>query len=317
MSLKVLLTGCNGFIGKNLTRYLTKCNYQVFGIDVKISNNDQFKIDINNYDDLERLFEIIKPEIVIHLAARIDISKDSVWQYTTNIIGVQNLIRVTDNSESVKRVIWASTQLVNKLGSNFINYDYYNANTSYGSSKVIGEILVKNGVKNKEWVIVRPSTVWGPGMSNHYLSFIRFIDKGLYFNVTNKNVYKSFSYIENTCFQIRHIIDADSSIVNKRTFYLSDYEPIELHKWTQEFNTHLNKKRILSLPLFISYLISSFFYLLKFLKIIKKVPFSFYNIKNIKTNYINNNELESITGKLPFKMEEGVVNTINWYKNEN
>lgn len=317
MKKKVLITGCNGFIGKNLSSYLETLDYEVFGIDINCSNStNKFNIDINIYEDLNRIFKFILPEVVIHLAARIDISDDPIWDYKTNILGVQNLIKVTEELESVKRVIWTSTQLVNKLGSKFIDYNHYNANTVYGASKIIGEQLVRNSVYKKDWVIVRPSTVWGPGMSDHYLSFIKYIDKGIYFNITLKKIYKSFSYIGNTCFQIEKIVYANSDLINRRTFYLSDYKPLELHEWTKEINLALNRKKVYSLPIILSYMIASLFLLFKKFKFIKKVPISFYNISNIGTTYINNNDLEVITGSLPFNMKDGVRNTIKWYKNE-
>ena len=317
MNKKVLITGCNGFIGKNLQCYLESLNYEVYGIDLNcIDGNKKFNVDVNIYEDLNKIFNLILPEVVIHLAARIDISEDSIWEYKTNILGVQNLVKVTEELDSVKRVIWTSTQLVNKLGSNFINYNHYNANTVYGASKIIGEQLVRNSVIKKEWVIVRPSTVWGPGMSDHYLSFIKYIDKGLYFNITLKKVFKSFSYIGNTCFQIEKIIHASSDSINRKTFYLSDYKPLELHDWTKEINLALNRKQSYSLPIIFSYMIASLLLVFKKLKLIKKVPFSFYNLNNISTTYINNNDLEVITGPLPFNLKEGVRNTIKWYKYE-
>ncbi len=315
MKKKVLITGCNGFIGKNLLSYLESLNYEVFGIDLScVEEANKFKIDINNYDDLYRIFKMILPEVVIHLAARIDISNDPIWDYKTNILGVQNLINITEEVESVTRVVWISTQLVNKLGSKFIDYDHYDANTIYGASKVIGEKLVKNGVNKKEWVIVRPSTVWGPGMSDHYLNFIKYIDKGIYFNITFNKVYKSFSYVGNACFQIEKIIDSNSTLINKKTFYLSDYTPLELHEWANEINFSLNRKQLFSIPIYLSYTIAFFFLILKKIKIITRVPISLYNINNIRTNYINNNDLQKITGPLPFNLKDGVVNTIKWYK---
>jgi len=319
MKKKVLITGCSGFIGINLIRYLESLNYEVYGIDLNCNNNNnnKFKIDINDYDELYGIFKKILPEVVVHLAARIDISDDPIWDYKTNIFGVQNLIKVTEEQESVKRVIWISTQLVNKLGSKFINYNHYDANTTYGASKVLGEKLVKNGVIKKEWVIARPSTVWGPGMSDHYLNFIKYIDKGIYFNITLDKVYKSFSYVGNTCFQIEKIISSSSNLINKKTFYLSDYTPLELHEWTTEITLSLNRKKIYSIPIIFSYAIALFFYVIKFMRFIRKVPITFYNINNIRTNYINNNDLESLTGPLPFNLKDGVVNTIKWYKNEN
>jgi GlcNAc-P-P-Und epimerase len=156
-------------------------------------------------------------------------------------------------------------------------------------------------------------------MGNHYLNFFKYINIGLYFNVTTKKCFKSFSYIGNLIFQIEKLISAESNLVNKKTFYLSDYQPLELHDWAKKISINLSNKTIYSIPIQISYLLGIFFNILQYLKIIKKVPISIYNIKNISTSYLNNNDLFKITGPLPYNLNEAIIETTNWYKkiNEN
>jgi len=311
---KLLITGCEGFIGSNLWTYLEK-KYEIFGIDTNcVDSKYKFRVDVNSFTDLERIILDISPDYIIHLAARIDISNDPSWKYVSNTLGVNNLISISNKVKNLKRIIFTSTQLVNKLGDKFINYENYTANTSYGESKVIGELLVKSKQINKEWVIVRPSTVWGPGMSNHYLNFFKYISRGLYFNITNKKCYKSFSYIGNLIFQVEKILSAQSKLVDNKTFYLSDYTPLELHDWTKKISTNLNNKKIYSIPIQLSFLIGIFLNILKRLRLIKRVPVSIYNIKNISTTYINNNDLFKITGPLPYNLNDAIIETTNWFK---
>ena len=245
---KVLITGCEGFIGSSLWVYLENNGFNVFGIDILcLDSKNKFKVDINSLDDLEKIVLKISPDYIIHLAARIDISNDPSWKYFSNTLGVNNLIIVSNKVKNLRRIIFTSTQLVNKLGDKFINYENYTANTSYGESKVIGELLVRSKIVEKEWIIVRPSTVWGPKMGNHYLNFFKYINRGLYFNVTNKKCLKSFSYIGNLIFQIEKLLLADSNLVNKKTFYLSDYKPLELHNWTKNISINLNNLLLFSI----------------------------------------------------------------------
>ncbi len=315
---KVLITGCEGFIGSSLWDYLENKGFNVFGIDIICSESkNKFRVDINSLDDLDKIVLKISPDYIIHLAARTDISNDPSWKYFSNTLGVNNLITVSNKVKNLQRVIFTSTQLVNKLGDKFINYENYTANTTYGESKVIGELLVRSKIIDKEWIIVRPSTVWGPKMGKHYINFFKYISKGLYFNVTIKKTFKSFSYIGNLIYQMEKLLLADSNLVNKKTFYLSDYKPLEVHNWTKNISINLNNKNIYSIPIQLSLLIAWVFNFLIFLKLIKKAPVSVYNIKNISTNVVNNNDLLEITGPLPYNLNNAITETTNWFKKLN
>ena len=47
----------------------------------------------------------------------------------------------------------------------------------YGESKVIGEKLVQESEINCDWVIVRPTSIWGPWFE-HSSDFFKVIDRG-------------------------------------------------------------------------------------------------------------------------------------------
>lgn len=317
--MKILITGSLGFIGQSLQSYLKTLGYEVFGLDKLQSNQDNFEcVDILDYFELFNYLNKIQPDIVVHLAARIDISEDSVTDYSCNIIGVQNLINVTENIASIKRVIWTSSQLVNKLGYIQLNNFNYRPSTSYGESKAIGEMLVRAQVQKKEWVIIRPTNVWGPNMSEHYRNFLSFVKEGRYFHITFSEILKSYSYVENACFQIEKLINAKTNDVNNKTFYLCDYYPIEVKSWVNMFAFYFGVKKPIALPYVISLIIVNVFDILKRSNILKKAPISKYTFQNILTQYtIDNNELHAITGDLPFNNEEGVKRTSNWFKNLN
>ena len=317
--MKILITGSLGFIGQSLQSYLKTLDYEVFGIDKLQSNQDNFEcIDILDYNKLFQYLNKIQTDVVVHLAARIDISEDSVTDYSSNIIGVQNLINITENITNIKRVIWTSSQLVNKLGYIQLNNFNYKSSTSYGESKAIGEMLVTTQVQKKEWIIIRPTNVWGPNMSIHYRNFLSYVKKRKYFHITFGEIFKSYSYVENACFQIQKIISAKTIDVNKKTFYLCDYNPIEVKKWVNMFAFNFGVKKPIMLPYAISIIIVNVLDILKKAKILNKVPITKYTFQNILTQYIiDNKELHGITGDLPFDNEEGVQSTSNWLKNPN
>ena len=92
--MKIIVTGCAGFIGMHLSQKLLK-KHQVVGIDnlnnyydtalkknrIKILKKNKnflfYKSNINNNKKLSNIFKNIKPSIVIHLASEVGVRNSS------------------------------------------------------------------------------------------------------------------------------------------------------------------------------------------------------------------------------------------------
>ena len=71
-----------------------------------------------------------------------------------------------------------------------------------------------------EWCIVRPTTVWGTGMSPYYQRFLKMINhQGRYFHIGNSALYRSYSYIGNIIYQYEMLTEAPSELINKKTLF--------------------------------------------------------------------------------------------------
>ena len=92
--MKILITGCNGFIGKNLTDAFKK-EHDIIGLGrAEISRADVREYISCDIADRQRLSECIQKyngsiDIVIHAAA--EISDDVEKLYNTNCLGTQNI----------------------------------------------------------------------------------------------------------------------------------------------------------------------------------------------------------------------------------
>lgn len=68
---KLLITGCDGMISHYVKAQFT--NYNLYGIGRHIKSKEEhitkFQLDMNNTEDLEAVLSIIKPDVVVHLAA--------------------------------------------------------------------------------------------------------------------------------------------------------------------------------------------------------------------------------------------------------
>jgi len=193
--MRLLVTGAIGFIGYHLCLELSKKGNEVFGIDnlsrglvERINkledNNVKFSVaDVCNYDNLVKLMEKIKPEVVVHLAALISvqesIEKPSLYMLV-NAEGTKNLV-LASNLVRVKRFVYISSAAV--YGNPIflpINEDHpTNPISPYGSSKLLGENYVKNLFNGEKGsVILRLFNVYGKGQNLEYAGVIvKFIER--------------------------------------------------------------------------------------------------------------------------------------------
>lgn len=66
---KVIVTGINGLIGQYIRQPLEELGFEVFGIGTRcIEKDNYFSADLNDHIKLEKIFNDIKPEYLIHLA---------------------------------------------------------------------------------------------------------------------------------------------------------------------------------------------------------------------------------------------------------
>ena len=75
------------------------------------------------------------------------------------------------------------------------------------------------------------------------------VQGGYYFHVGQDPLWKSYSYIENIAFQYLRLLQAPAEQIHRRTFYLADYEPIDLMAWSDAFQRAFEARPIRHVPL--------------------------------------------------------------------
>jgi GlcNAc-P-P-Und epimerase len=314
--MKVLVTGSSGFIGQALARRMRAAGHQVGGLDKGPGAMTDFTCDILDAARLKDAVSGFSPNAVVHLAARIDLDeKTNLAGYSANIEGVQNLIAAVRLTPSIKRAIWTSSQLVCRVGYVPRSDTDYTADTLYGQSKVRTEELVRESDgAGRDWCLARPTTVWGPGMSAHYQRFLRMIQRGYYFHVGKGPLWKSYSYIENIAFQYERLLAAPAEIIHRKTFYLADYEPIDLLAWSDAFQRAFQSRAIPHMPLGIARMLAHCGDAVNSLGV-KKFPFNSFRLNNVLTQYqFDLKPTEAVCGPLPYDMEQGVAETAAWLR---
>src|SRR5260221_13618974 len=307
--MKVLVTGSSGFIGQALVRRLKAAGWEVAGLDQGPSAPSDHVFNILDAGRLNDIVRRFSPHAGVHLAARTDLDEQTdLAGYGDNIDGVRNLIDAVRLTPSIRRAIWTSSQLVCRIGDVPRDDTDYTADTLYGRSKIRTEQIVREqDGAGRQWCLVRPTTVWGPGMSPHYQRFLRRIQRGHYFHVGNGPLWKSYGYIENIAFQYLRLLEAPADLIHRKTLYLADYEPIDLHAWCDAFQRAFQSRPIPHLPLALARTCAFCGDAVNAIGV-RRFPFNSFRLNNVLTQYrFDTKAIEAICGPLPYTMEQGVA----------
>lgn len=318
---KILITGGSGFIGTNLIDFYLKKDIKLLNLDIKPPMNNKHyqqwvRCDVTDLIDLEKHVNKFRPDIIFHLAARTDLNGKDINDYHANTLGVQNIILAISNKDFVKKVFFASSRLVCKVGHTPKNENDYCPTTPYGESKVVGEKIIKKMQYklNCQFIILRITSIWGPWFSTPYRDFFNQIYKKRYFHPKGILILKSFGFVGNTIYQLDKLSRVNLKKMPK-IIYLCDYPPVNLYNFAELISKSMHKGKIFSLNLFVLKFISiigSLFFFLGY----KKIPLTRFRLTNLLTNMIYDTEpLEKIVGPLPYSLNEGISKTISWINN--
>ena len=138
--IKVLVTGCNGYIGSHVVKALAEAGCEVSGMDNKKSVNDVSKyltgeFDYYHRDVSDHSHGHLYYDVVIHLAGLISVeeSTQNPWKYYTN--NTEGTCNILTNYEA-ENFIFASTAAA------------FNPISPYAQSKLMAESLVKTMANN-------------------------------------------------------------------------------------------------------------------------------------------------------------------------
>ena len=324
---KILIIGGAGFIGHNLALKLKKLQANVSIVDgLSVNNlyameNNQLELpypklaftilterqtllkkadipmyieDARNYHKLSSLFNQVKPQIVIHLAAVSHANKSNKDPHSTFDHSLRTLENALDNAKKrIEHFIFLSSSMVygNFKKQEVDENEICEPIGIYGALKHSAEKIIKayNQTFDLPYTILRPSALYGERCISRRVGQI-FIENALN-NAEIKiqgdgNEKLDFTYIEDLVSGITNVIERKDSL-------------------NQIFNITFGKSRSIN----------------DLLEILKK------EFKNVKVSYEKRDKLMPIRGTLSTKkaikligyksqwpIETGYLRYINWYK---
>ncbi|MBJ7328694.1 MAG: NAD(P)-dependent oxidoreductase [Solirubrobacteraceae bacterium] len=315
---KVLVTGGSGFIGTNLVHAYREAGVTVLNADASKPRNaadaDVFRqVDFLDAAAVKSVVDDFQPTHVFHLAARTDLDGVTLSDYAVNIEGVTNVIEALRGLGPVlNRVVMASSRMVCEIGYQPKSDTDYRPSTPYGESKVRTEELTRP-VTDLPWLLVRPTSIWGPWFDIPYRDFFLSIAKGRYVHPRGRRIDKNFGYVGNTIWQLHSLMTADDDAVLGKTFYLADNPPLEVRDFADRISRALSTRKAPNVPLPV----------LKGLAVAgdtlektgRRAPLTSFRLANLLTNmYYELGPLEDVVGPPPIGLDQGVAETVAWLR---
>lgn len=317
---RIAVTGGSGFIGTNLVGSLIDGGVPVVNLDIVAPRNPAHAtgwnaVDVMDRAALQRALAEFRPTHIHHLAARTDLAGHRLKDYEVNHRGVENLLAACRGLKSLERVVFASSRLVCKIGYQPLSDEDYCPTTPYGESKVAAEQIVRRARDERyARVIIRPTSIWGPWFGVPYRNFFGAVGSRRYFHPGRLKVRKSFGYVGNTVFQLGKLMETDRARVDGKTFYLADYEPIEVRAFADMIAGAFGLPPVHSLPLTALRGLARLGDLAKRLGY-KDPPLTSFRLDNICADMLHEfGELPSITGPLPHSLDAAVAHTTYWMR---
>ena len=168
----ILITGSNGFVGRELVRRLKNKpdNIRLFLIDksykksVNLKNIVIIKGDISSPHAIKKIERIVKKiDIIVHLAATI-YGKNLKDFYRDNVVGTRNLIKLAKNLKCRKFVFVSTDFTIFNMKKNY-----------YGVTKKINEFDIRNS--KIAYIILRFPPIFGLNDEKNFGKLFKLVNR--------------------------------------------------------------------------------------------------------------------------------------------
>jgi len=174
------------------------------------------------------------------------------------------------------------------------------------------EQVVRSAGLDTEWLIARPTSIWGPWFGVPYRGFFGAIARGIYYHPGTRNPEKSFGFVGNTMHQFGRLLSAPAKAVCGKTIYVCDYPPLRLREWAETIRRAVDARPIRSMPLWALRVVAYAGDILEGCGWTRP-PLTSFRLNNLMTEMVfDTRSLKDLCGALPYSLEEGVKATVAW-----
>lgn len=290
---RLLITGSNGFVGRNLLEYL-KEEFEINTLSARYLANQVFHIE---------------SDVIIHLSGKAHDLKqvsDASEYYDANFLLTKQLFDAFLLSDATKFIYVSSVKAVADTTDGILTEDATpNPQTHYGKSKLQAEEYIQSRElpENKFFYILRPCMIHGPGNKGNLNLLFNFVKKGIPYPLAAFDNRRSFLSIKNFCFVVKELLNSNS--IPSGVYHLADDEPLQTTEVVSILAVSINKKPNL------------WFIPSKYIRVLARLgdkiglPLNTDRLGKLTENYIvSNRKIKKILGKeLPLSSRDGLILT--------
>ena len=310
----VLVTGANGFIGRNLVAFLGQKDIHVSATVRKLPCELSGVLKINECDIVQVVHwndEIFETDAIVHLAGL----AHSLEKKASKLCREFYEVNARGTAELVKRAIAAGVKhfiLVSSVGAMATLSDRpldetaaCQPDTPYGRSKLQAEIELQRlcADSSMTWTILRPTLVYGPGNPGNMAALLKLVNQGLPLPLRAIRNRRSLLYIGNLVDVVHRCIDDPAA--QNQTFLVSDDEVVSTPDLIRQIGQAMGKPpHLLSVPPML------------LMALAKSLGQGERIARLTGSLEVSNHHLQrTLKWSPPYSFRQGMQNTVDWFVN--
>jgi nucleoside-diphosphate-sugar epimerase len=300
--MKVIITGQSGFVGQNLSSYLSSKSFEIDAISLRNLNWKE-----NNFNT----------DAIIHLAGKAHDTKktsDAFEYFTVNTDLTKKLFDKFLEDETRDFIYFSSVKAVaDEVSEVLYENTFANPITPYGQSKLRAEeyILSKKVPNHKRFFIIRPCMIHGPGNKGNLNLLYNVVKNRIPYPLAAFHNERSFIGIDNLNFLIKEILQNEN--IPSGIYNFADDEVLSTNEVVQIISFVLNRKdSLIPIPKYIIKGIAKIGDIIGF-------PLNSETVQKLTENYrVSNQKIKAAIKieKLPNTAQCGLEKTINSFINK-
>lgn len=307
---KWAVTGAAGFVGQALCLFLERSGEEVQRV-VRNKKNPNEKSVGEIGPDSDWISALTGCRGVIHLAARVHLMEDKagdpmVEYRKVNTEGTLELAKQAAKL-GVRRFVFVSSIKVNGESGYFSQVDRPAPTDPYSFSKFEAEEGLKTISQETglEVVILRPPLVYGPGVGANFYRLLKAVDQRLPLPLGGIRNRRSLIFLGNLIDAIKTVMYAPQAA--GKTYLVSDNEVVSTPDLIRFISQALGRKpSLIAIPS-------------RFIKIVARLTKKDKEVERLLGNLeVDNSRIrEELGWSPPHTLNQGIIETVQWYKSIN
>lgn len=315
--MNILLTGSEGFVGRELLTILLQMGFNVTGIDRIKSLSKRYKcyeVDLSKHLDLPQN----NFDVVIHCAAAKgdwDISDKEF--YEDNVVATENLLNYVRKCEVKKIIHFSTVAIYSRSVTDGSESTKIEPDSVYGQTKLDSEILIRKYSKESgiPTVILRPSVIYGRNNYANMFNLIQQLNRALPFQINPAGITKSHVSVRNVVDVVLRFSSPSYSVNGLEIYNLTERPYYDLNNMIGIICDELEvKPPKLNLPI---WLVAVPFGILEFFGKLRKkdTGFTLDRLRKFSSStHYTSEKLWSQTGKQKYSSESELRDMVKWFK---